>query len=222
MFAKCGERFPILYVLPLRARAVISLFANIIDEICVITHLRLEKGWRFLDIGAHVGAYSVIGCRLVGRSGIVIAVEPDPQNFRALLSNTRLVARNVIAVRAAMWNRNESRTFFCSHAGALSSLMLLRKPMNAVTVPCLTMDSLFDMLARQSAIDRIDAVKVDVEGAEQEVLQGGRHVLDKVKLILVEVHDWARVGQLVAILDRFGFRVEATKHHLIGTRETIG
>lgn len=224
-FARIGRAFPVFYRLPQRIRVIISLVANIIDEIPVLSQLRLEKGSRFLDVGAHVGSYSVLGSRLVGHNGVVVAVEPDPDNFRGLVFNARLAARNIIPVRAAIWNRNESREFFRGRAGALSSLLEenWRKQERAIIVECLTLDTLYAMLMKQVSIDRIDSVKVDVEGAEEQVLQGGRQVLKMARFIIVEVHSQDKLEQLASLLRKSGFRVKATKsrHHLIGSKEKL-
>ena len=149
-----------------------SLVANIFDEIDVLPNLRLEKDWRFVDVGAHVGAYSAIARRLVGRNGIVVAVEPDPDNFHELLFNMTLVGRNGILVKAAIYDKNESRVFYRFYAGSIGSLLAGDSPKVPIIVNCLTLDRLYEILRKRSLIDRVDAVKVDVEGAEEEVLRG--------------------------------------------------
>lgn len=219
MFGKFGRKFPFFHRLPIRLRAAVSLAANIIDEIYLIPQLRLEKGWCFVDIGAHVGAYSILASRLVGRSGFVIAVEPDPDNFRGLLFNAGLLARAVIAVRAAIWNKNELHALFRSETGARSSLLPHTKTMDTVVVPCLTLDSLYQMLLRKSLIDRIDAIKIDVEGSEREVLEGSLKVMKMVKFLLLEVHDLRRTGQLITMLGRSGLRAESiNSRYIIASR----
>lgn len=223
MFAIIGENFPAFHLLPRRIRAVVSLVANIIDEMNVVPNLELEKGWRFIDVGAHVGAYSALARRLVGRNGIVVAVEPDPDNFRELLVNMRLVGRNGIPVRAAICNRNGSRLFYRYYAGSLGSLLPGNSPKAPIIVNCLTLDRLYEILKKRRLIDRVDAVKVDVEGAEEEVLRGAPHVLEMSRFILVEVHDSNKLKPLAAILARSGFQVRAigSHRHILGIKHKL-
>jgi hypothetical protein len=55
---------------------------------------RLRAGMTFLDLGAHIGYFSLVAGRLVGPRGLVLAFEPDPRNFELLLAN---VWRNGLA-----------------------------------------------------------------------------------------------------------------------------
>ena len=102
MLGEVSRRFPFLRWCPIQIRALVSLLANIIDELQVIRHLTLGKGWCFIDVGAHVGAFSVLASRLVGHEGIVVSVEPDPDNFRALLFNIRLTGKNILPFKVAV------------------------------------------------------------------------------------------------------------------------
>jgi protein-L-isoaspartate O-methyltransferase len=69
----------------------------------------LGPGDCYYDVGAHSGFFCLIAARIVGASGAVVAVEPDPQNVAALRANIeRNGLRQVFVVQAAVWNRAAS------------------------------------------------------------------------------------------------------------------
>ncbi|MHA1664402.1 MAG: FkbM family methyltransferase [Candidatus Njordarchaeales archaeon] len=68
-------------------------------------HLKLNKGDVFVDVGAHIGKYTVPVAKIVGENGLVIAVEPHPENYRTLVKNIRLNdLKNVLALNIAAWS----------------------------------------------------------------------------------------------------------------------
>ncbi|MFN4133678.1 MAG: FkbM family methyltransferase, partial [Candidatus Hadarchaeales archaeon] len=93
--------------LPFQAKVRITDTAkkNIEEVVQKNLLLFLREGDVFLDIGAYVGYYTLLASRKVGKSGVVIAVEPDKKNFKMLLFNTRKL-QNVIPVNAAVYSKN--------------------------------------------------------------------------------------------------------------------
>jgi len=64
----------------------------------------LGSGDVFLDVGAHIGKYTILAAKRVGSEGLVIAVEPHPENYRTLIENIKLNSlNNVIALNIAAW-----------------------------------------------------------------------------------------------------------------------
>lgn len=135
----------------------------------------VEPGMVVLDVGANVGFYTLILADLVGPGGRVHAFEPDPLSF-GILAERAASARhgNVQATQAAVGDHAGRITLYCSrtnradnrvhpsHEGAEKG--------EAVEVPLTTLD---DYCAARG-ITKIDAVKMDVQGAEVAALEGFR------------------------------------------------
>lgn len=70
--------------------------------------IQLRKGDVFIDVGAHIGKYTILVAKIVGKEGLVIAIEPNPENYETLLENIKLNnLKNVIAVNIAAWNKKQ-------------------------------------------------------------------------------------------------------------------
>lgn len=67
----------------------------------------------FVDIGSHVGKYAVATAKVVGEEGLVVAVEPHPETFKALQRNVKLNhLQNLVALNLAAWNRSCRLKFY--------------------------------------------------------------------------------------------------------------
>jgi FkbM family methyltransferase len=153
----------------------------------------LKPGDCFFDVGAHIGFYSLIAARLIGGGGQVIAFEPDPHNATILREN---VARNgfsnIEVVSAAVWKCDGVLHFqrggdFCggksSRRGAVIEANGRSDQGETISVSAITLDSYVVHCKPPSLI------KIDVEGAESEVLKGAGRILAKTAPALIcEVH----------------------------------
>ena len=158
-----------------------------------------------VDVGAHIGLYTLRAARDVGGDGKVIAVEPDPQSFHILKDNVSLNnLNNVLVVNAALSETSGQKTFYAATDPSLSGFELqpearIRK---IETVKIMTLDELLTNLN----IEKVDWIKIDVEGAELQVLMGGVRLLEnsrKLKII-IESSD----NQAMAYLKKLGFKTE--------------
>jgi FkbM family methyltransferase len=162
----------------------------------------LNKGSTFVDVGANIGYYTLVSSNLVGSSGRVHAIEPIPFTIAILKANVKLNGCfNVIIRKAAAW----------SSKGKL----VLRVPMLwyglasflrdgvSVTVDTITLD---ELLQNE---DFVDCMKIDVEGAELEVLRGTKSTLKKTKYLVLELS--SDVNKVLKELQKEGF--ECWKTH---------
>jgi FkbM family methyltransferase len=156
-------------------------------ESVVVKWLResLKPGDTFLDIGANIGFYSVLAARLIGPSGSVVAIEADPQVAETLTENFEANhLANARALSGAVAGHAGTVRLGRAPASGWTGLYY-RKPDEWIEVPAFTGDGLVESLA----LEKIDTVKIDVEGAEGDVLAGMTDLLTKLRpCLLVEVH----------------------------------
>lgn len=158
----------------------------------------LSPGMTFIDIGANCGTYTIYGSGKVGSEGRVIAIEAAPA-ISALLQES--VAMNgfehrcdVLRCAAGAQPGTLVLHTLTSHQGGNTMLPeiaeaareQLGETIIKVEIPCRTLD---DIVAERN-LDRIDLIKIDVEGFEHEVLLGGRATLMRYRpKLVIEWHN---------------------------------
>jgi FkbM family methyltransferase len=175
----------------------------------------LRPGMVFLDIGAHHGLYSLVAAKRLGADSTVVAFEPSQNEFRRLRLHLRLNGmRSVLAEPIALGATSCKQKFFQVISGD-NTRGGLRPPASPDRVLETSVEtaSLDEYLARL-ALDRVDLVKLDVEGGELEVLQGASSVLAKFRPIFIcEVLDattqvWGyNAREIVLMFKRHDFRL---------------
>ena len=138
------------------------------------------------DVGAQFGPYTLLASRGVGAQGRVVAFEPDPVARRLLGRNlTTEGAVNVVVQKSALSDRT-GRAWLQAQKLGEGCTTLVHRPAG----PAIDTLRLADFCARTELMP--DVLKIDVEGAEDEVLAGaGASVLERVRALLVEVHESA-------------------------------
>ena len=136
----------------------------------------------FIDIGANEGFYTVFAAHLVGPRGRVIAVEPSPREYARLESNVAINRlSNVSLVRCGLGARRRKALLHIAdpehngqntlgefgHAGVTA--------VDHVEIDLIDLDS----LAQEQVLRKVDVIKMDVEGAELEVIKGGLKTLER-------------------------------------------
>ena len=126
----------------------------------------------FVDIGANFGLYTVIAAHR-GFAKEIVAFEPDPRNFGQLNANLYMngLTRSVLARQEAV-SAGEGTVPLSLHAGrSTGKSRISRDGPDAVTVPCVSIDSAFAWSGRSLAL------KIDVEGHELSVIEGMKRTL---------------------------------------------
>jgi len=131
-----------------------------------------REGMSVLDIGANVGFYTLLFARAVGDKGHVWAFEPDPVNFGTLLRNLELNPwRNVTAVPAAVGTATGKASLYRSSFHCDHRVYPTREGQQELTVEMVSIDEFLP------AGQRIDLVKMDIQGAEGMALRGMKRTL---------------------------------------------
>lgn len=152
----------------------------------LIRHL-LSPGDCVVDAGANVGHFAAVCADAVGPSGQVHAIEPNPDLTRRLQTMASEVPDGPLRVHpVALWSSTGRITFHQATVSGWSSLNLnyTFEPKADLEVEALSLD---DFVARL-AVDRIQLLKLDLEGAETDVLLAARSTLEsgKVRTVMVE------------------------------------
>ncbi|MBO1904780.1 FkbM family methyltransferase [Microvirga sp. 3-52] len=139
------------------------------DELKILTS-RIADGFTFIDVGSNVGWYALSVAREAGAVPTrILAVEPQPEIFDRLIYNIRQNPSCTIkAVDCAVADKTGELTLFLDplNRGEASLKIVNSSQTDAIRVPAVT---LLDLLSREG-LTRIDALKLDVEGAEDLVL----------------------------------------------------
>ena len=155
----------------------------------------LLEGMTFVDIGANDGLYSILASKYVGEEGTIIAIEPSEREFSRLEANIKLnQVTNIRAIRAAISNfQGEAQLKIAndSHAGQNTLGDFIYQGVYCSEVETVPVQRL-DYQLEEEQIEGIDVIKMDVEGAELSVLQGGQGVLQRFQpVLLLELSDQA-------------------------------
>jgi FkbM family methyltransferase len=152
-------------------------------EPCTASALRqiLAPGDTFVDVGANIGLLTMLASRWVGPAGSVLSFEPSRREFARLENHLdRNALGNVHPVHAALGSREERRLLHVAHASR-SGLNTFKPNFGyedvteayTETTPVLRLDD----VVRARAISRVDAIKIDVEGDEVDVVMGAKNTI---------------------------------------------
>jgi len=165
-----------------------------------------------VDIGAYVGMFTVKASDMVGKEGVVYAVEPEPRNLTYLEKNTKGLS-NVKIVRAIVGSCNGVGRLFISNASPCHTVAYHHK--NSIEIKMVTLDSL-----------RVqpDFVKIDAEGAELEILKGSERVIKKgTRFAIACYHDLPgggkELGPVVQFLKNRNYKVVVIKKYVFAEPE---
>jgi FkbM family methyltransferase len=159
----------------------------------------LKPGMIFVDVGANDGYYTLFAARRVGPEGRVVSIEPSSRERAHLERN---LARNGIAnvevVPAALGaaaGHADLRLAHGVHTGHNTLGSFAHDDVLPARIERVPLETLDAVVARLD-LPRVDIVKIDVEGGEANVVAGARHVLTKMRpVLMMEVSDGALRAQ---------------------------
>jgi FkbM family methyltransferase len=182
----------------------------------------LAPGATFIDIGANVGWFSLLGASIVGPSGHVIAVEPNPRNVALLRESVKDNGfENIDVLPVALAERPGVAALETD--GSNGRVIPIDGP------PPETMEASFvvatyplDELLEDLGTGRVDVIKIDVEGAEPLVLLGATKTISQRRPLLIsefypmalDCSPWGNAADYLAMLRAFGYRLSVIGHDM--------
>lgn len=192
-------------------------------------HFVPRPGGLVLDVGGELGLETGQFSEIVGNQGRVVVFECLPRHAE----NLRNLARgwgNVSVVEAACWNRAETLEFFVGRTPGSNTAvpdargqrgqLLADREVERIQVRAETLDR---MWAEYAGSAPVDFLKMDIEGAEYEAIEGASQLLRQTRAIVVaayHIRDGVRTSPRVkSMLQSLGFTVRVDEnHHVYGIR----
>lgn len=178
----------------------------------------LRPGMTVIDGGANEGLYSLFAARRVGLSGTVLAIEPSTREYERLLANLALNSlQRVVALKVALGRTAGSALLAVAEAGHEGQNTVGSRVSNPKVA---TVDheevnlTTIDAIVGQRRLDRVDLIKLDIEGSEVDALEGAHTTIDRFKpLLLLEAEDERLAGQgrtkdeFRRVVESYGYRL---------------
>lgn len=145
----------------------------------------VKPGMNVVDAGAHIGYYTLLAAKSIGKNGKVYAFEPDPEYFALLNKNIKV--NNVSAIvepfRLAVGDTEKTATLFLGKSTGTSLFKVPDTTDKTTIIDVVSLDGFF----KCRNWPHIDLMKMDIEGAEKIALAGMSELIKrnpKVKLII--------------------------------------
>ena len=186
------------------------VYGNWEPEISAAITSAVQPGMTVLDIGGHIGYFTLLLAKYVGENGRVFAFEPLPENFELLQKNIRLNGlKRVEASQLAVFSKAGRMNITVAderHNSGESSLVH-HVGSEQIQVEATTVDAFCEMRGI-----RPDFLKVDVEGAEYDVLMGAADTIrDSRPKLLIELHHFdgnVESNRVPNLLTQWGYGLE--------------
>ncbi len=147
----------------------------------------ISKGDVVIDVGAHVGYYTLIFARIVGKRGKVFAFEPDPENFRILKKNVSMNGyKNVVLINKAVSNKTgKVKLYLCKENAGDHRIFDSHDNRESIKVDAIRLDDYF-----KDYHGKINIIKNDSQGAEGAVIEGMPNILKKNQKLKLFIEFW--------------------------------
>ena len=155
----------------------------------IITNLikkEIHSGDVVLDIGAHIGYYTLQFANLVGSTGKVYAFEPEPKNFELLKKNVQINKHdNVVLIQKIVSDKDGIVEFFISKFDSIGNkLFKSNEAGSSIKIESTTLDEYFKDLKK-----KIDFIKMDIQGGEGKAILGMKNLLKENKNLKI-IQEW--------------------------------
>jgi FkbM family methyltransferase len=142
-----------------------------------------------LDLGANIGLSALYFAKNFAKAQVV-AMEPDPESFRVLQHNVRGFPK-IVPMNVAVASRDARVVVIESNKGAWAHQTRISDDGH---IPALSMPSILRMFSDQQPF----LVKIDIEGAEEELFSGDIRWIENFSVVVIETHDWMLPGRAIS------------------------
>lgn len=161
-----------------------------------------------IDVGAHIGLFTIKASKCC-KNGLVVAIEPDRENFRLLKKNSEKLS-NVITINKAVGDHKGFVKLYLAKSSDMHSTKVDFGE-GYIYVELDTLDNIVDELK----LTKVDLIKIDTEGAEVEVLNGAYKTLDQfTPRLIIEFHSEDDKNRISSMLVERGYKVEIIQQDL--------
>ena len=177
-------------------------------------HFNPKRGDTVIDIGAAFGLYTITSSKRVGANGKVIAIEAHPDSFDMLNRNIKLNGlTNVTTLNYAVYSKETKVKIYSNYTIMSERIREEQVKEKFVEVNADTLDSIL----QQNGIrqEQINWIKIDVEGAEFEVLKGAHNTLSNSKdiALYIEIHGQRNYQPIIEFLYSYNINVTFQKDY---------
>lgn len=186
-------------------------FVGYVRRDCHVLRRLIKPGDVILDVGAHIGYFSLLFAKWLRGRGKVYAFEPFPRTVQRLKRNLELNPRlgGLVRLReTAVSDFVGSISMSAPSEGNSGCNYLSASGDGNVAVTTL------DAFAQQESFSRVDLIKIDVEGSEVELLEGARETLERFRpLVMIEVNPSTlrrfqhTAGDVISLLGKYRYRM---------------
>jgi FkbM family methyltransferase len=201
-----------------------DLMIMTVHEDDLVQLFRPTKGDIVVDVGAYLGRYTLISSNLVGKSGRVVAIEGDPSHYEMLDKNLKLNRVSNVTAISCMVGSKDMHLIVGSEDNYLevgskdmhtnyqddSSKEFDETGKAQIGNTTVNLNTLDNLLLKEHGISEVNWMKIDVEGAELDVLKGAHNILSNSKRIklLIEIHGVNKLYKpIVEILNSHNFKI---------------
>jgi FkbM family methyltransferase len=173
-----------------------------------------KRGDIVIDIGAAFGLHTIASSKCVGANGKVIAIEAHPGNYEMLNRNIKLNGlTNVIPLNYAVYSSKAKVKIYSSYTIIAEMLQEEKVKEKFVEVNADTLDNILEQNAIRQ--EQINWIKIDVEGAELEVLKGAHNTLSNSKdiALYIEIHGQNNYQPVIELLNLHNINIIYQKNY---------
>ena len=197
---------------------------HIFRQIFISNDCRLPAGINIkpkliIDGGANVG-YSSLWFMNKYPDAKIMAIEPEESNYRVLVKNSKRW-KNVVPIKAGMWHKNAFLKIVDDGTGEWGFRTEEVGSSRNASLKGITVDEIL----KQSGCDRIDILKIDIEGAEKELFSKDYSWIDKVDVLIIELHDRLKAGcskSFYSAIDKRDWNIYGNEANLVFVRKKAG
>ena len=184
-------------------------FAAIIESYVLNAYRvqQIKKGSIVVEVSAGIGEFAVIASKMVGNKGIVIAIQPSPDDFKTLLYNMRENnCSKVIPINSAVSNKKEKLSLTLKEKNFEQKADTLHNIIQSLNVP----------------VNSIHYMKMDIERAERFVIPSSIDIIKNIDYLAMEIHDGFSSELILYMINQgFGFKRIEKNEYIVYTIKKV-